>query len=523
MKRLLLLLLAYLQLSAGVAQAELSAETLQRAQKELAGNCYEIFSVLKTDKSTSGNGYGALSGHHKVFVIGENGNVQRCFMNTTGYLFFGPLNFGLLIKRILAECNKAMPAGHSCEIYAKDDNIVYIPTEQKIVEAKKSYEAKDYPKAFNLLTSVSSRGVETIDKAIASDFEYMLGNTLVKIDKESNGFEAIKHFNKSWHYLNNPQAALEEANLRIATDQLSYNWEVIRLAYEHYFKNASAEAKLANQEAITNYKLTESYYQASLDNIRKNEEELAANEKAAVEQAKLDLQAAELAAKNAERDARKAEREAKRLAEAQKKEEAKLAKQAAEAIKTRHDKTCRSYGAAVGTQAYVMCRIELAKNEKSLPVVAQLNEADINSIQGSSKDKGDGSSDDVTCQKFGFKPSSTSYSQCRLQLDTAKRQLEVQQAQFNLQQEQYQSQKAEYDAKVARYKDQQDTEFWVGIAGMGFGMMEGKTPLDAYRQSLGLPPIAPAVPAFENYSITMPGGRTANCTYTTVTRSMNCQ
>ena len=441
MKLLLLLLLACLQLSPSISHAELSAETLQRAQKELTGDCYEIFSLLKTDKSTSGNGYGALSGHHKVFVIGENSNVQSCFMNTTGYLFFGPLNFNLLIKRTLAECNKAMPAGHSCEIYAKDDNIVYIPTEQKIVEAKKSYEAKDYPKAFNLLTSVSSRGVETIDKAIASDFEYMLGNTLVKIDKESNGFEAIKHFNKSWHYLNNPQAALEEANLRIATDQLSYNWEVIRLAYEHYFKNASAEAKLANPEAITNYKLTESYYQASLDNIRKNEEELAANEKAAVEQAKLDLQAAELAAKNAERDARKTEREAKRLAETQKKEEAKLAKQAADAIKSRDDKTCRSYGAAVGSQAYVMCRIELAKKEKSSPVAVQSNEA-----------------------------SDSSAEMLQLEADTLK-QLQARQAEYAEHQRQYEEQLRQSEARrAAQASKEQDSNLGNALINLGLGI-----------------------------------------------------
>ncbi len=441
MKRLLLLLLAYLQLSAGVAHAELSAETLQRAQKELSANCYEIFSVLKTDKSTSGNGYGALSGHHKVFVIGENSNVQRCFLDTTGYLFFGPLNFNLLIKRTLAECNKAMPAGHSCEIYAKDDNIVYISNEQKIIDAKKNYQAKDYLKAFNLLTSIESRGIERLDYPVGSDFEYMMGSTLIKIDKESNKLVAIEHFNKAWHYFNNPLAALEEANLRVNTDQLSDNWENIRLAYEHYFENASDEAKLANPEAITNYKLTDPYYQASLDNIRKNEEELAANEKAAVEQAKLDLQAAELAAKNAERDARKAEREAKRLAEAQKKEEAKLAKQAADAIKSRDDKTCRSYGAAVGSQAYVMCRIELAKKEKSSPVAVQSNEA-----------------------------SDSSAEMLQLEADTLK-QLQARQAEYAEHQRQYEEQLRQSEARrAAQAAKEQDSNAWNALINLGLGI-----------------------------------------------------
>ncbi len=461
MKRLLLLLFAYLQLCAGVAQAELSAESLQRAQKELSSNCYEIFSVLKTDKSTSGNGYSTLSGHHKVFVIGENNNDQRCFMNTTGYLFFGPLNFNLLIKRTLAECNKAMPPGHSCEVYAKDDSIVYISTEQKIIDARISCEAKDYLKAFNLLTSVESRGVEKLGNQIASDFEYMLGNTLVKINKESNGFVAINHFNKSWHYFNNPQAALDEANLRISTDQLSYNWEAIRLAYEHYFKNASAEAKLANPEAITNYKLTESYYQASLDNIRKNEEELAANEKAAVEQAKLDLQAAELAAKNAERDARKTEREAKRLAEAQKKEEAKLAKQAVDAIKSRDDKTCRSYGAAVGSQAYVICRIELAKKEKSSPVTVQSNEA-----------------------------SDSSAEMLQLEAETLK-QLQARQAEYAEHQRQYDEQLRQSEARrAAQAAKEQESNAWNALINLGLGIAGGNS-----RQS----PAATALPASPHY------------------------
>ena len=509
MKRQLLLLLAYL-LSPSFSHAELSAETLQRAQKELSGVCYEGFSVSKTDKTTSGKGYKSLSGYHKVFVVGHSSNGQVCYFDTTGY--FMASTFDQLLQRTLLACNKALPPGHSCEIYAKDDNIVYVSAEQKIAEARKSYEAKDYLKAFNILTSVDSNLVESLGNQLASDFEYMFGNTLVKIDKKANGFLAINHFNKSWHYSSHSMAALEEAKLRMSTSQLSDDWENIRLAYEHYFKYASAEAKLDNPEAVSNYKLTESYYLASLESIRKNEEELAANEKAAVEQAKLDAQ-------TSEREAKKAEREAKRLAEMQKKEEAKLAKQANAAKKSRDDKTCRSYGAAVGSQAYVICRIELAKNEKFSPGTVQLNEAD---TKGSSKDNGDGSVDDATCQKFGFKPSSNPYSQCRLQLDTVQKQLELQLAQLNLQKEEYQKQKDEYDAKLAAYNDKQDRDFWLGIAGMGFGMMEGKTPLDAYRQSLGLPPIAPTVPAFQNYSITMPGGRSVDCTYTTVTRSMDC-
>lgn len=439
MKLLLPLLLACLQLSPSISHAELSAETLQRAQKELSSICYDVFSVSKTDKTTSGKGYKSLSGYHKVFVIGESAEGQVCYFDTTGYLMAS--TFDQLIKSTLAACNKAISLGRSCEIYAEDDNIVYISTEQKIIDAKKSYEAKDYIKAFNLLTSISTKGVETIDKAIASDFEYMLGNTLVKIDKESNGFVAINHFNKSWHYFNNPQAALEEANLRIASDQLSYNWEVIRLAYEHYFKNASAESKLANAEAINNYKLTESYYQASLDDIRKNEEELAANEKAAVEQAKLDLQAAELAAKNAERDARKTEREAKRLAETQKKEEAKLAKQAADAIKSRDDKTCRSYGAAVGSQAYVMCRIELAKKEKSSPVAVQSNEAS-----------------DSTAEML------------QLEAETLK-QLQARQSEYAEHQRQYEEQLRQSEARrAAQVAKEQDSNLGNALINLGLGM-----------------------------------------------------
>ena len=186
-----------------------------------------------------------------------------------------------------------------------------------------------------------------------------------------------------------------------------------------------------------------------------------------------------------------------------------------------YEQSCKDMGFKSKTEKFGGCVLELRKRDLANNQEKRNNST--SNTQKASKYKGDGSPDDVTCQKFGFEPSSTPYSQCRLQLDTAKRQLEAQQAQFNVQQEQYQMQKAEYDAKVADYKDRQDRKFWAGVAGMGFGMMEGKTPNDAYRQSLGFPPIAPAAPAFQNYSITMPGGRTANCTYTTVTRSMNCQ
>jgi len=174
-----------------------------------------------------------------------------------------------------------------------------------------------------------------------------------------------------------------------------------------------------------------------------------------------------------------------------------------------HEQTCKDIGFKIKTEKFGECVLELNKREAA-------NEAKVlphrQQIPAISKTMGDGSYDDVTCQKYGFEPNTQSYAECRLKLDTAKNQIELQQAQFNAQMAAYQKQKEEIE-------DQQSRRFWAGVAGMGFGMMGGQSPGDSYRQSIGLPPTPPPV---QNYTITMPNGRTSTCSYITSARAINC-
>lgn len=175
---------------------------------------------------------------------------------------------------------------------------------------------------------------------------------------------------------------------------------------------------------------------------------------------------------------------------------------------TEYESVCKEIGFKPKTENYGDCVLELKKRVGSKNLSQQLKR----NSNVSNKEKGDGGADDATCQKYGFEPSTQNYAECRLKIDMVRKQIELQQDQFNTQMELYRKQEADIE-------DQQSRRFWAGVAGIGFGMMRGSTPVDSYRQSIGLPPAPPAV---QNYTITMPNGRTTNCSYMTNTRSMNC-
>jgi len=108
--------------------------------------------------------------------------------------------------------------------------------------------------------------------------------------------------------------------------------------------------------------------------------------------------------------------------------------------------------------------------------------------------QGDGSSDDLTCKSFGFKPQTSGYSDCRLKLEVASRQATQQQAQYDEQKRQYDEQKRQHDAQLAEQKRQRQV-------GAGLALMQMSSGLLA-------PPIPPP-PA--NQTIVTPSGRIVNC------------
>lgn len=121
--------------------------------------------------------------------------------------------------------------------------------------------------------------------------------------------------------------------------------------------------------------------------------------------------------------------------------------------------------------------------------------------------EGDGSGDDRTCQKYGFKPSTQGYASCRLQIDQARQQLAQQQAQ---QQAAYETQRQQYEEAKAERDKERKRQQGLKMMELGLGMASGK-----YNQSnaYGALPPAPTPPSNQplRTTIQMPNGRFMHC------------
>lgn len=120
---------------------------------------------------------------------------------------------------------------------------------------------------------------------------------------------------------------------------------------------------------------------------------------------------------------------------------------------------------------------------------------------------GDGSADDRTCQKYGFKPSSQGYASCRMQIDQARQQLAQQQAQ---QQAAYEAQRQQYEEAKAERDKERKRQQGLKMMELGLGIASGK-----YNQSnaYGALPPAPTPPSNQplRTTIQMPNGRFMHC------------
>ena len=131
--------------------------------------------------------------------------------------------------------------------------------------------------------------------------------------------------------------------------------------------------------------------------------------------------------------------------------------------------------------------------------------------------KGDGSEDDLLCQKFGFKFSTQPYSECRLKIEIAKKQNEQAERIYAQQKKQFELEQQRYQEEVAAYEKEKERRKGAAMMQFGLALMGGQSPrasenfANAGRSALGLPPIAPAQPTFQNFTITSPNGRITNC------------
>ena len=145
--------------------------------------------------------------------------------------------------------------------------------------------------------------------------------------------------------------------------------------------------------------------------------------------------------------------------------------------------TCADLGFQPGTEKFGNCVLKLYERDKSKPTQKP-------TVQAKPKVRGDGSADDRACQKYGFKPGEGDYSNCRMQIDMARRQAQEEQRR--------------YDAQIAEVEAEKRRARGAAMLSLGLGMMSGNT--GRSTSSIPMPPPPPL-----RRTIVLPGGQMMTC------------
>ncbi|MBI3903167.1 MAG: cell envelope integrity protein TolA [Nitrosomonadales bacterium] len=407
--------------------SEIPDEVKQRVRSELNDKCFNFFMDGFHPFKSGYQFFAATSWQPDgVFAIGERDSEQFCAFDVKGKLS----GWEAAEKSAISSCEKSDPTGKvHCEIYAHNNDIIYVSIHEQLQAAQKLLDAGDISRTEKSLDNILTRGVAKVDQgefhklqhqvlsarldaamklfdsgnvpsvkqelneingnglsylteSETGEFEYLSGKVSASNLTEQSKLDAIGHFHAAWTGYKNLDSAVSEGNLLMTTGDIDKNWPVIRSAYQYFLANASDEKKSQHPEAEQNLKLTEPYYLA----------EVAQKEAAAKEQARLDAieserEAKEQAilakeeAKQAKIDEANAKKEAKRQAEqdrldaikekreAKRHENIRLAEEkriAREGDGSSDDLTCKGYGAKPGTQVYINCRIQLSLKAQAL-------------------------------------------------------------------------------------------------------------------------------------------------------------
>jgi len=170
---------------------------------------------------------------------------------------------------------------------------------------------------------------------------------------------------------------------------------------------------------------------------------------------------------------------------------------------TKEENTCAYIGFKKGTESFGNCVLELIDRNKkaaSKNVTTPTQTVKVITTKPEPQAVGDGSVDDSTCQKYGFKPRSNEYASCRLQIDQAKQDAQRQEAQFAEQQKQY-------EAQLEEQKRQRKIASGIALMQMGAGLSSGAYNANNAYGALPTPPNP-------NRTYVLPGGKMMNCTTT---------
>ncbi len=185
---------------------------------------------------------------------------------------------------------------------------------------------------------------------------------------------------------------------------------------------------------------------------------------------------------------------------------------------------CRDIGFTPKTIPYADCVMELVARSQKVTLQSKLAnqspDAPKTKSSGVSKKaqnnpsatvkpvvvvQGDGTPDDATCQRYGYKPNQSDYAGCRLQLDQARQTAAREQERYNVELARYQQQVAELERQQRQDKAMRQFE---GAMRLLAGQGSGGSGSPNYQAPP--PPQAPTT----YQTIRLPNGSQVYCTVT---------
>lgn len=147
---------------------------------------------------------------------------------------------------------------------------------------------------------------------------------------------------------------------------------------------------------------------------------------------------------------------------------------------SKYEAQCTDIGFTKKTPSFGECVLELRSRDKNK-----------NSAPPTSNNIGDQTPDHLTCARYGFIAGTAHYSQCRMQIDMARRDAIEQQRQ--------------YEDQLAEQKRAKDRARGEAMLMLGLGMMSGKKPNSEFNNNTITPPQPMRI-------YNLPGGRSMTCT-----------
>jgi hypothetical protein len=116
-------------------------------------------------------------------------------------------------------------------------------------------------------------------------------------------------------------------------------------------------------------------------------------------------------------------------------------------------KTCLELGFKPTTEKFGVCVLELSRRDSAK-----------NTASDASSARGEGGADDRTCAQYGYRVGTSGYSDCRLQLDMARRDYERELRQYEAARADYERRVAEAEAEAQRARAQRQSQYGFCVA-----------------------------------------------------------